>query len=85
VSPTFSPYPKAEYIMKPKYMLHPDFVKSKRDGDEHYISCSQLIKLYGVPLRDCVKRPDRALTVSEMRDYIHLHPQYDGDYTLPTT
>jgi hypothetical protein len=43
-----------EKIIPPKkYALHPGFVKSRTDGDRHYISAKYLAFLYGVDMREC--------------------------------
>jgi hypothetical protein len=69
--------------MLPKYALHPGYVISKNDGDEHYISAGQLARLYRLgPFEYCVwVEPNIYLRVWE--DYIHLYPRYDGNYGRP--
>lgn len=71
--------------MARKYALHPGWVRSKTDGDEHYISTVQLARLYEL-------RPSEYIvwgTASQYSlmyrwdDYIHLYPRYDGDYGRP--
>lgn len=64
-----------------RYVLHPGYIKSKNDGEEHFIGGPKLARLYGVDIRECV--------FGDMPGYqecdgdIHLWPQYNGDYSLP--
>jgi hypothetical protein len=64
----------------PRYALHPGWVTSKTDGDEHYIGLGQLIKLYKL-------RPGEYFRWNEhghlRNDYIHLYPNYHGLYGRP--
>jgi len=63
-----------------KYCLHPGWVYSKNDGDEHWISYNQLIQLYHLDPRDCVNYAyiwDRGHS-----EYIHLYPRLNGDYCV---
>lgn len=66
-----------------KYMLHPGYVPSKHDKDRHWVGSGQLAKLYGVDPCDCV-------TFREYYDpkdpnFVHLHPDYNGNYKMPST
>lgn len=74
----------------PKYALYPGSVRSKTDGDLHYVGPSTLAHLYGVDLRDCMvvyehelDKPwnrgqrDRATALPALR------PRWDGNYALP--
>jgi hypothetical protein len=64
------------------YILCPGYVRSKNDGQIHYVGAKKLADLYRVNFRDCrVLREDRLSTVPP--DGIYLHPRYDGDYALP--
>lgn len=36
-----------------RFAVYPGFVRSISDGQQHYISGGQLIKLYGLPEQDC--------------------------------
>ena len=65
-----------------KYILHPGVVKSKFDGDEHYISALKLAELYGVDFNDCyadVPNTGNLLGVDQT-NLIDLFPRYNGDY-----
>ena len=72
-----------------KYVVCPGYIRSKTDGDRHFITASQLIHLYGVDPTECIVRrhdmsehEERLFRAPE--DAIHLYPRYNGDYTLPT-
>lgn len=68
-------------------MLHPGEVRSKADGDIHFIGAQQLIYLYNVLNTDKVvtyneRNPTHSkefLENSPIR-YIHLYPRNDGNY-----
>lgn len=66
---------------KLRYVLHPGYIISKEDGQEHFIGGPRLARLYGVNLLDCV--------YGDMPGYrqkegdVHLHPDYHGNYKLP--
>lgn len=64
-----------------RYVLHPGYIRSKHDGDEHYIGVFDLVRLYKVDPRKCVDSSKPGLT--EQPGDVHLHPRYDGDYSLP--
>lgn len=67
--------------MIPKYMVHLGWVKSISDGDLHYISAVQLVRLYNL-------RPEEYVLPGVGRsegDYINLYPRFDGNYTKPVT
>lgn len=69
------------------YVLHPGFVRSRSDGQEHYISAAQLASLYGVKARDCLIYPADEIAQRLWRDLpgaLHLSPRGDGDYSLST-
>lgn len=65
-----------------KYALHPGWITSKFDGEEHYIGISKLADLYEL-------RPGEYHVWQEPHDircwddYIHLYPSYDGNYGRP--
>lgn len=69
-----------------KYIIVPDTVRSKSDGDIHYIGAGQLIRLYGVNPTECVVA-DHWNKVSWLKriygqNMIVLRPRYHGDYDL---
>lgn len=70
--------------MNKKYVLHPGNVDSQQDTDTHFISASQLARLYGVKMSDCtIVDYRRPLTYvgRDMDKYIHLYPH--SHYELP--
>lgn len=74
-----------------KYVLCPGYITSKTDGQRHYITAPQLMKLYGVRPKECVvhipqdwwERSDYERAAKSHEGLIWLAPRYDGDYTLP--
>jgi len=62
--------------MKKKFVLLPGYVTSQYDGQDHYISAGQLMKLYKVRQEECV-------IWDPYNSYIgltFLGPRYDGQY-----
>lgn len=68
-----------------RYVLHPGYVTSAADGQEHFIGGPRLAALYGVDIRDrwSVVFGDEP-SYREQPGDVHLHPRYDGNYTLPS-
>lgn len=74
--------------MKKKFAVYPGNVKSKNDGDWHYINAPTLMRLYQVDPKECVvMRQGRLIHIedvgnieAEMLGLIHLRPLYSGDY-----
>jgi len=64
-----------------KYVLFPGYVRSRNDGDRHYIDAPKLAQLYGVRLGECVIANERGH--SALLGLIELHPRSDGLYTSP--
>lgn len=77
--------------MNRRYVLHPGPVKSRNDGQVHYISAAQLADRYGVSLRECITYPQDGGTEGAIKrrlwrdpvDAVHLYPRHDGNYQLP--
>ncbi len=77
--------------MTARYLLCPGLVRSRTDGDRHYVSARQLAHLYGVSMDECLVLPNDNEWASRMKsryllartDLIHLMPRSNGDYTLP--
>ena len=66
-----------------KYIVHPEFVISKNDGDRHYISFNTLCKLYGVHPHECYHAEKIGyIPESELEGLPHLYPRYGGNYKL---
>ncbi|MDX1698987.1 MAG: hypothetical protein R3250_00145 [Melioribacteraceae bacterium] len=69
--------------------IHPGYVRSKNDGQEHYISAQRLANLYKVDLNAPNVRvydPDKPETTLGVRfspQDIHLEPLYNGEYNPP--
>jgi hypothetical protein len=61
-----------------RYVLHPGYVISKTDGDDHYIDGPTLARLYQVDFRLCViaNKPG----FRSMHEDINLYPRHDGEY-----
>ena len=68
-----------------KFAIHPGYITSKNDGDRHFISYNQLIKLYGANPNECFEWVKGHADVKLWDDYIHLKPRFDGDYDLPNS
>lgn len=75
--------------MTQRYLLCPGQVRSRRDGDFHFIGASRLAHLYGVRMSECVvldtsmRGPARLLLERvQAGELVKLEPCYDGDYGL---
>jgi hypothetical protein len=74
-----------------KYLVIPDYIISKNDGQRHYISCNKLVQLYGVDEGECVfvessstgKMTD-SIEYNKKRygNLIELKPKHSGNYIL---
>ena len=77
---------KKEIGMKAKkYIIRPGYVVSRYDGQEHYISASALMNLYGVRISECViirSSQDYYKLRGFKRELINLAPRTDGIYDL---
>ncbi len=70
-------------VEQQQIMLCPGRIKSKNDGDWHYISARQLADLYGVDFNKCKVLNDRLSDRAVHRPsekYIYLQPMADGNY-----
>lgn len=67
-----------------KYCLFGGYVRSKNDGQVHYVSGRDLIDLYGLPPRQCVVAPLEKLYWRMPSNLIALGVRNDGNYTIPT-
>ena len=66
----------------PKYLVIPGNIRSKNDGDLHYITAHQLIQLYRVDPDECiVYSPQYPLRELEL---IPLTVRFDGEYEIPS-
>lgn len=67
--------------MTKKYVIFPQYILSKNDGDKHFISAEKLMKLYNVNPKECIIwRDEDFKTGSPPKDLIWLKPRYDGNY-----
>ena len=65
-----------------KYILHPGYVTSSTDGDEHYISASQLCALYNVSMKECIDSSKVRSSRMLPKGLIKLYPRYGGNYVV---
>lgn len=65
-----------------KYLICPDYVRSRTDGDRHYISAHQLIHLYKVNPTECIIKSQYDAGYNN-KDLIVLSPDYSGQYVVP--
>lgn len=68
-----------------KYAIHPDYIKSQKDGQRHYITYLQLITLYKLNPKDCILwdySNENTYRGRNSDDYIHLGVRYDGNYII---
>lgn len=66
----------------PRIFLHPGYVKSKNDGDVHFITAKQLATLYCVDINKCHVVYEGDPAIIPQYDDRHLYPRYDGDYPI---
>lgn len=80
-----------------RYIIHPGWIRSARDGNLHYITARTLMSLYQLNLHDpsvhhpidhpsihyVVDQDGRGFGICETPGDIHLYPRADGDYSLP--
>lgn len=68
-----------------KYLIIPGWVTSKNDGDRHWITAEQLMRLYVVRREQCIVAGQTYLAQIagprfDSRNLIVLRPRYAGDY-----
>lgn len=59
-------------------IIHPGWITSKTDGDRHYITFGQLVRLYDLDPRTCIHASD--LHRRPSTDDNHYYPRQDGNY-----
>jgi hypothetical protein len=64
-----------------KYILHPGWVTSKTDGQEHFITALDLAECYKVSITECLVLKDPSAIKGKIPDLIHLYPLYQQNYT----
>ena len=67
-------------MSKKKWLLHPGWITSKTDGDQHFVGEMELIRLYGVRRDECLSVTASNLHAFDLESLIDLRPRYDGDY-----
>ena len=72
---------KQEYSKK--HIVYPGPIKSKFDGDWHYITGPQLIKLYKLNPKEVIiaETSQGNLRGLDLSQFNHFYPRWDGDYT----
>ena len=66
-------------MIEAKFLVCGGLVKSKRDGQIHKITASQLVGLYGLKRSEYIIEK-KILSGCYRKDLIHLGPRRDGDY-----
>lgn len=61
-------------------MVHPNKVKSKNDGDIHYITGAQLIRLYRLNPATTIVFTPGCMNGRDWDDFDHYYPRFDGRY-----
>jgi hypothetical protein len=75
--------------MDKKYLVIGDYIRSKNDGQEHFVPASVLVRLYNVDPNECIM-VDRGhelyalmgVAPEHRSRLIRLFPRYDGDYQI---
>lgn len=69
-----------------KYVIHPGYIFSRNDGEKHFVSGKQLIRLYKVHPTECIMyryNPVVLQKLEELSEKVeHLYPRNDGKYSL---
>lgn len=65
-----------------RIFIHPGYVKSRNDGDIHFITAKRLATLYCVDLNKCHVVHEDDPEISPQEGDRHLYPRYGGDYPL---
>ena len=74
-----------------RYVLCPGYVRSRNDGQRHYVGPMDLARLYGVRIEQCeIYEPAQwwpesyyRMAEERIRGLIKLAPRWDGNYTVP--
>ncbi len=69
---------------KKKYIVIGGYVRSKSDGDEHYVSAGKLCRLYNLNPEECycVEEKEYERKKRGMPTLPVLRPRFDGNYHL---
>ncbi|HBH1807201.1 TPA: hypothetical protein KRM61_000825 [Clostridioides difficile] len=69
--------------MKIKYVVFEGEITSKNDGQKHFINFRDLIKLYEVSPRECIRVKEfQERDGLDLKDIKFLYPRDDGKYEL---
>lgn len=66
--------------MARRAMVHPGYVKSKNDGDIHWISGADLIRLYRLNPATTTVYTEGRMAGRDQADFDHYYPRFDGKY-----
>jgi hypothetical protein len=69
--------------VRAQFALHAGYVRSRHDGDRHYIGVGQLIRLYRLRPGEYVIWDHAGQMGRRWDDYKHLFPRDDGNYGRP--
>ena len=68
---------------KTKYAICPGYIRSKTDGDRHYIGYNRLIELYQLNPKDCfLDEKVNYIGLSPSDQIIYIYPLYSGNYQI---
>lgn len=62
------------------YVLHPGEIRSRTDGQVHFIGFMQLVELYGLAPQMCIDASCATGFCREIDTEVNLYPRYDGKY-----
>ena len=60
-------------------VIHPGYVRSKNDGESHYVGFYKLIDLYGLDENTCIDFRDRGYNKDNAK---HFYPDPTGKYNV---
>lgn len=68
--------------MEPHIFVHPGWIRSRSDGDSHFIGFSQLCHLYKLNPCTAINADvdSQMLGIYLCEGDKHYYPRYDGDY-----
>ena len=61
----------------------PGYIRSRNDGDRHYINAKALVDLYQVKGKECITYVPGRMDPKKYASLIKLYPRHDGRYELP--
>lgn len=64
-----------------KFVVHPGWVVSVKDRQRHFVGFGELVALYRVPPKECVRYRESGWRAPT--NAIHLYPRSDDNYALP--